>query len=230
MTSAPTLRHPPSPSPFLVKDCALIALATGRSASQLEDLRDELLEVELSSIYHHFWGGLLQARFDEREYNNDFASWVRHALHDTVLAERLAVLDPGRHHDIEELRWEIIERIEARLDEAGQLAWARASFPFELVSSRIVVFETDRRLREPDELARTMNALSTSSIFYHFIDARRRTPTGRDDFSDWLSVYGERYSMLQRDLASLDPYFGTLFELRAQLATVFFRYFPGARS
>lgn len=93
------------PAPFLVKDCALIALATGQSASQLEDLRDELATVDVSSIYHHFWGGLLEARFDEREYNNDFAAWARHGLHDAVLAERLAVLDPGRYHDIEELRW-----------------------------------------------------------------------------------------------------------------------------
>jgi hypothetical protein len=214
------------PSPFLVKDCALIALATGQSASQLEDLRDELATVEVSSIYHHFWGGLLQARFDEREYNNDFASWARHGLHDAVLAERLAVLDPGRYHDIEELRWELIERVEARLDEASHLAWARSSNPFEFVSSRIVVFETDWRLREPEELARRMNELSTSSIFYHFIDARRRTPTGRDDFSDWLGAFGEHHSSVQRDLASLDPYFGTLFELRNQLSSVFSRYFP----
>ena len=167
------------PAPFLVKDCALIALATGQSASQLEDLRDELATVDVSSIYHHFWGGLLEARFDEREYNNDFAAWARHGLHDAVLAERLAVLDPGRYHDIEELRWALIERVEARLDEASHLAWARSSTPFELVSSRIVVFETDYRLREPEELARRMHELSTSSIFYHFIDARRRTPPAR---------------------------------------------------
>jgi Family of unknown function (DUF5752) len=219
-----------STQPFVVKDCALIALATGQSASRLEELRDELIKVDLSSIYHHFWGGLLHARFDEREYNNDFASWVKHRLHDPVLAERLAVLDPGHYRDIDELRWEIVELVEARLEEASHLAWARASSPFEFVSSRIVVFETDRRLREPEELERVLLQLSTSSIFYHFIDARRRTPSGHDDFSDWLSAAGNRYASLQIELESLEPYFGSLFELRDELAAVFARHFRRATS
>jgi hypothetical protein len=228
VTTADT--RPLSPTPFLVKDCALIALATGRSAIRLEELRNEVMQVELSSIYHHFWGGLLDARFDAREYGNDFASWVRHDLHDATLSERLAVLDPSRFQDIEELRWQIIELIEARLDESEHLAWSRANNPFQFVSSRIVVFETGLRLSKPEELAHILIDLSTSSIFYHFVDARRRTRSGRDDFSDWLSGLGERYSRLQRELESLDPYFGTLFELRAELASVCSRHFQEVAS
>jgi hypothetical protein len=43
-------------------------------------------------------------------------------------------------------------------------------------------------LEKPAELATAMLNLTTSSIFYHFIDARRRTSDGRDDFSDWLTA------------------------------------------
>jgi len=46
------------------------------------------------SIYHHFWGRLLQSQFDEPEYNNDFAAWVYHGLHEKALAEHLSVIDP----------------------------------------------------------------------------------------------------------------------------------------
>ena len=59
-----------NPEPFFIKDCALVALATGKRARMLQEFRSELASIEASSIYHHYWGGLLQARFDEREYNN----------------------------------------------------------------------------------------------------------------------------------------------------------------
>ncbi len=61
--------------PFVLKDCALIAIGTGRKAHTLTELRDQIRDVTIESIYHHFWGGLLGARFEEREFNNDFAVW-----------------------------------------------------------------------------------------------------------------------------------------------------------
>jgi hypothetical protein len=57
-----------SSEPFLVKDCALIAIATGVRAHSLKELRDRLLTITSDSIYLHFWGDLLEPRFEEREY------------------------------------------------------------------------------------------------------------------------------------------------------------------
>ncbi len=219
---------PRAGAPFAIKDCALVALATGRKARLLQELRSELTAIDAACIYHHFWGGLLQPRFVEREYNNDFAAWVRHGIHDAVLAERLAALAPVHFPDLEALRREIIELIDARLDEVEHLLWIRASQQFEFIRSQIVVFDTQRQLRQPAELAGALSALSTSSIFYHFVDARRRTPDGGDDFSDWLGAFGDEFSLLRQQLASIDPFFGSLAELRAELAGVFGAYFQGA--
>ena len=72
--------------PFSVKDCALVTIATGKKAQNLKEMREHLLNIHLGSIYHHFWGGLLRPRFDDPEYNNDFAEWVRHALQDNIHA------------------------------------------------------------------------------------------------------------------------------------------------
>lgn len=206
---------------FCIKDCALVAVATGRKARLLQEFRHELGGIPISSLYHHFWGGLLQPRFEEREYNNDFAAWVRHGIHDSVLAERLAALDPTRYRDLEALRREIIEMVDARMDEVEHLTWARATQQFEFISSQIVIFDTRRRVEHPAELAETIGHLSTSSIFYHFIDARRRVEDGSDDFSEWLRSFGEQTEELCEQLAAVDPYFGSLSELRAQLARLF---------
>jgi hypothetical protein len=218
-----------SVSTFSIKDCALVALATGRKARLLQELRSELVDIDLASIYHHFWGGLLQPRFDEREYNNDFASWVRHSIHDAVLAERLSALSPTRFTDLDALRHEMIELIDTRLDEVEHLIWARATQQFEFVCSQIVVFDTGRRLHRPEDLPVILPQLPISSVFYHFIDARRRTPQGHDDFSDWLGGFGDAYTPLLDRVASLDPYFGALGELRQELTGLFTSWFEEAK-
>lgn len=212
-------------NPFTIKDCDLVALATGKKARLLQEFRNELADIEAACIYHHFWGGLLQARFEEREYNNDFASWVRHGLHDAVLAERLAALDPTDFPDIERLREAMLDLIDSRVDELESPYWMPATLQFEFIRSQIVVFDTELRLQHPRELAETIEHLSTGSIFYHFIDARRRTAQGHDDFSDWLTCFGEECSALCEELAGIDPYFGNLSELRQQLARLFRDHF-----
>ena len=213
------------PSIFAVKDCAIIAIATGKQDYTLSELRNDLQTVSPDSIYYHFWGSLLQPRFEEREFNNDFAGWARHSLHDNRLAERLAVIDPTDYKDLEELRRDLSDIIEEHLDNESSISWIRANRPFEFIRSQIVVFDTHRRLQEPAELAQLIPRLSPSSIFYHFIDARRRLANDGDDFRLWLSSYNGQYDGLCQDLSAVDPYFGNLSELRIQLTDIFNRYF-----
>lgn len=212
-----------------IKDCALIAIATGKRAQNLKELRDHLLAVPPSSIYTHFWGNLLQPRFEEQEYNNDFAAWVRHGLHDKVLAERLAVVDPTRFPDMEALRQKLAELIDDRLDEAETMTWAGSDPQFEFIRSQVVVFRTSGILTRPEQLAEVMEHLSVGSVFYHFIDARRRREDCRDDFRAWLTEFGERCDGLCDLLGRVDPYFAPLVDLRSRLVDVVKGHFESAR-
>ncbi len=224
-------REDPAPvaqGEFAIKDCALIAIATGRRAASIRELREVLAGIDPGSIYYHFWGGLIQPRFEEREYNNDFAGFVRHGLHDPVLAERMAMVDPTGSAGLEDLRQELLDLIDERLDEAGYLPWVRSVQPFEFIRSQIVVFDTRRRLGHPRELAEVVPGLSVNCVFYHFIDARRRLAGRGDDFRAWLDGYGEAYGDLSARLAEVDPYFVSLSDLRAQLGALFRDYFAGA--
>jgi len=190
-------------------------------AQSLKDLRDQLLAIHPGSIYYHFWGGLLHTRFEEREDNNDFAAWARHWLHDKVLAERISVIDAAAYANLEDLRLELVEIIEQRLDEQEILAWVPADQQFEFIRSQAAVFRTDRRFHAPADLAAFIGDLSSGSVFYHFIDARRRNENRRDDFRNWLDQFDSRYVRLQDCLASVDPYFTSLAELRSLLAAAF---------
>ena len=209
--------------PFAVKDCALVTIATGKKAQNLKELRDHLLTIHLGSIYHHFWGRLLSPRFNEPEYNNDFAEWVHHALQDDILAEQLSVINPDPFENLESLRQELLEVIEQRLDEIETVNWAKPDMQFHFVRSQMVVFDTRSKIEQPEELVEAVPKMSVGSIFYHVIDARRRSPEIMDDFRTWLKSWGD--DDLCSQLAEVDPYFGSLVELRQQLADLFAKYY-----
>lgn len=96
-----------------------------------------------------------------------------------------------------------------------------ASNRFYFVRFQIVVFDTDRRVTTVDEMAEAIGHMSAGSIFYHFIDARRRTPLAKDDFSMWLmDIAVECQGLLER-ISLTDPYFTTLTELREDLQWAF---------
>lgn len=215
----------PNVSPFEIKDCALIALATGKRAQNLRELREHLNTISSDSIYYHFWGTLLRPRFDDPEYHNDFSIWAAHDLHDKILAERLAIIDPTEYRSLDELRYEIIEVIEERLDQVDYPIWAKSGAQFEFISSQIVIFNTNQTIAEPKEFVRVLPQMSVGSIFYHFIDSRRRTPDATDDFQNWLTNFGSKYDLLIQQIREIDPYFSPLTELRIELTEVFKNHF-----
>ncbi len=213
-------RQTNNPEPFVIKDCSLLTIGTGVTVQNLKEMRDSLVTVHPGSIYHHFWGALMRQRFDEPEYNNDFAGWIHHALGENVLAERLAVINPT-DFDLESLRQHLIDLIEQRMDEINWPGWAPPDKAFRFIRSQIIVFDTRRRISRPDEFADVIPHLSSGSIFYHFIDARRRNDLGQDDFRVWTAKFGESHEPVLNQLSLLDPYFNTLIELREKLAETF---------
>ena len=210
---------------FHVKDCSLVSISTGIKAYILTELLEHLREVEVGCLYFHFWARQLRPSFDHPEFHNDFAAWAHRDLHDWILAERLNLIAPHEFQNLEELREELINVLEERIDESDDLPWRKAENPFYFVKSQIVVLDTGKRVAHPRDLKDIIPTLSQGSIFYHFIDARRRTPRRVDDFRAWLEAFSPQYADLAARLGAIDPYFLTLTEIREQLYAVFEAYF-----
>jgi hypothetical protein len=211
-----------------IMDCALIAIATGIKAQNLRELRDHIQTIHPGSLYHHFWGNLLNPRFDDPEFQNDFAVWTSRHMHEQRISEKLAMVDPSIHKNIEDLRKEVVEIIEERLYESDYIPWVKPGEEFHFIRSQVVVFDTGKIYNDPKDLVGVVPGMSLGSIFYHFIDSRRRTKDAKNDFSIWLSSFGDKYNGLIADLDNVDPYFTTLNELRQEINFILSDYFKVA--
>ncbi len=206
---------------FEVKDCNLSLIATGEIAESLLELKDLLYRVPAISLYYHFWGGRLRISFVHPEYHNDFARWAHLGLHDEILSERLTIIDPTEYPDYEELRKKVIDVVEERLEEVEYMLWSRKEYKFHFLRSIIIVYDMGITLSVPSDLKGVVPKMPFTSIFYHFIDARRRTPDGSDDFSIWLAGFGESFKDLVQKIKLIDPYFLSLSEIRQKLVELF---------
>lgn len=208
---------------FEVKDCALLARMSGLPpAFNLRELRERIAVCGENVLFHHYCETPLRATFDNPDYRNDFAVWSKLYLADRVLAERLGILDPYSFPSLGELRAATLEVIDERLGELTMIPWAHPGDEFFFMEATTVVFDTGIRIGHPRELAASIGAMTAGSVYFHFLEARRRPPLGRDDFTAWLleNDDSEKNRPYIEALARIDFYFHTLPHLRRELAEV----------
>jgi hypothetical protein len=210
-------------TPFEVKDCALLARMSGLPpAFNLRELRERIAACSENVLFHHFCETTLRATFDNPDYRNDFAVWSKLYLGDRVVAERLGILDPYAFSSLGGLRTATLEVIDERLGESTTIPWARPGDEFYFMEATTVVFDTGIRISHPRELAASIGEMTEGSVYFHFLEARRRPPFGNDDFSAWLheNDAGGKNIPYVEALARIDFYFHTLPHLRKELARV----------
>ena len=205
-------------SGFAVKDCAIIPRMGGvEAALTLRELRERMGTCTIECLYYHFCETLITPTFDYPEFRNDFAIWAAYTLRDRVLAERLAIINPYAFDDLEHLRYRVIEIIDERLSELHYIPSVHAGEEFIFMRAVTVVFDTGMKMHKPGDIVRCLPDMSLSSIYYHFIEARRRTPDRIDDFSFWMQFLDPKPDDLIETLQGVDFYFLSLAELKKVL-------------
>jgi len=207
--------------PFEIKDCALLSrMSILPAAVNLRELRDRIASCSHDVLYHHFCETTLVPSFDYPDYRNDFAVWVKRPLGDDILAERLGMIDPYSFSSFEDLRAVTLEIIDERLSEVPMVPWAKRGHEFYFMEATTVVFDTGKRIDDPDQLIFAIKSMTKGSIYFHFLEARRRTLNAVDDFSVWLMDWGDGWQHYVRVLSTIDFAFNTLTELRDELVRV----------
>ncbi len=203
---------------FGVKDCAIIRRMGGvDSAINLRELRERISSCPIECLYYHFCETHITPTFDDPEFRNDFALWAAHTLRDRVLAERLGIINPYSYTDLEALREKVLEIVDERLSELHHIPSVPIGEEFMFMRAVTVVFETGQKLYKPEDLVDSLPLMSTSSIYYHFIEARRRLADRVDDFTFWMKFQDRKNEKIIDALADVDFYFFGLSDLKRVL-------------
>lgn len=202
---------------FIIQDCALLTKTSGVSAAiNLRELRERVASCSQNVLYHHFCETPLVPAFDNPDSRNDFAVWAMLQLGDRILAERLGIINPYIYLDLEQLREQVLEILDERLSEVTFIPSCAQGGEFFFTESVTVVFDTGMRITAPEELPEAIGKMTSSSIYFHFLEARRRDPIGQDDFSAWLAGFPGQEAW-DAALRGVDFAFYTMSELRGAL-------------
>ncbi|MBU1647796.1 MAG: hypothetical protein KKF37_00390 [Proteobacteria bacterium] len=202
---------------FIIQDCTLLSRTSNvPPAINLRELRDRIATCRQDVLYHHFCETPLVPCFDNPDYRNDFAVWALLQVGDRVLAERLGIINPYLYTDLEKLREQVLEILDERLSEVHFVPSCLHGSEFFFSEAVTVVFDTGLRVTSPPELPEAIGRMTNGSIYYHFLESRRREPVGVDDFSAWLACFPGHEDWCQ-SLQSVDFSFFTLSELRDEL-------------
>ena len=216
---------------FRVKDCTLITRMAGiKEALNLRELEERLHICPDECLFHHFCETVIRPTFDYPDFPNDFALWANSQLRDKVLAERLAILDPYKSKSFDELRQQVLDIVEERLSEINYIPWAPKGNAFQFLQAATTVFDTGIVLNTPNDFYEQLPRISHGSIYYHFVEARRRTEGGIDDFTAWLIEFGDDVKPLIKGMSEIDFYFLSMTDLQKTLVHAARQFFRSVKS
>lgn len=89
--------------PFHFKRSRILEVPIGLEARTLQEFRDIVTDIDVSSIYYH----MFEAHFRLRRAENDFSAWLRTSLRLTNLADRIRAINPYQG-SLERLRSKLI--------------------------------------------------------------------------------------------------------------------------
>lgn len=206
------------PEPFKFYECTALVRMTGRRASDAIELLEILEQVSPESIFHHMHQYFLKPHVVSPEYPNDLAEWVADALEEKSLAERLANLNPFEFTNIEGVRGELVRVIQEFLKEYPPPRPVLPGKEFFFNEGVTLVTPTGLEASSLKEFLKVIKLVDSSSIYFHFYEARLRVGKEKDDFSRYFDECLDECSGLAQRISSLDPYMYSTEVLREKIA------------
>lgn len=204
---------------FKFHECVALTRLTGRKASDILELLEIIKNVSPDSIFHHMHQYFLKPHVIPPEFPNDFAVWVSEALGERGLAEGLANLNPYGFSNIEDVRAGLVRIITEYLNNFPAPRPVLPGEEFFFNEGVTFIIPTGLEALHRHDMVRLLKEVDSSSIYFHFYEARMRLGKQGDDFSQFLEQCLDCHGLANR-IKALDPYMYTTEVLRNKLIDI----------
>jgi hypothetical protein len=202
--------------PFYFNSQTHMAELTGLKAKNLRELVDNVKKVPDSVIYYHTHHFLEEHQYLIPELSNDFSRWVKEALDNDALSEKLANLNIFELKDLTTFRDKLVNIIEDYMAQDHYQREAVDGREFYFMKSVSVILPTSYIAHDLREFTEAVRQVSPASIYFHFFESRLRMGQESNDFAIWLEKSMEEPDLSQ-EVQGIDPYAYTLEGLRSSL-------------
>ncbi len=205
--------------PFYFNTRVHMAELTGLKAANLREMADILKRSPESVIYYHTHHFLEDHQYLIPELSNDFAIWVKDALDNEVLAEKLANVNIFEFTSLTALRDRFVSIMEDSIANGPVYREVVPGREFYFLKSISVILPTSYAAHDLREFVEDLRKISPGSLYFHVFESRLRLGRGLNDFSIWLDTDVDE-AALSHEIAAIDPYNFTLEGLRSVLIQV----------
>jgi small-conductance mechanosensitive channel len=202
--------------PFYFHTQTHMAELTGLKAKNLPEMIDILKKAPDSVIYYHTHHFPEEHQYLVPELSNDFSRWVRYALDNDALAERLANLNIFEYKNLDTYRDKLVATIENHAAQDHYQREAIKGREFYFLKSVSVILPTSYMARDLREFVEALRRVNAGSLYFHVFESRLRLRQETNDFSVWLGKSMDEADLSQ-EIAKIDPYTYTLEGLRSSL-------------
>jgi small-conductance mechanosensitive channel len=205
--------------PFRFNTHVHLAELTGLRAKNVAELLNTLKTAPDSVIYYHTHHALEENQYFHPELSNDFSNWVKNALDNDVLAEKLANLSTYEFSSLLTFRDKVVDTIQNYISNKPNQREAPDGTEFYFMKSVSVILPTNYAAHDLREFVEALRRISPGSLYFHIFESRLRLGNQLNDFSVWLRKDLDEED-LSREIARIDPHTYTLEGLRSLLIQI----------
>jgi hypothetical protein len=200
--------------PFQFVTASYLIRVCRERARTIGELLQSVASCSSASIFYHTFQSLEAHHYST--FSSDFAQWAMSACNDAMLAERLVGVDVRNYVSIEDLRKELVRRLEEHVKERPGSGSRPAFEAFYFCESVEKTVSRDEQATTLGELMEGIERISVQTLHHHFINSRLRLKLQTNDFSHWVRVNLE-LPQLADALNRIDIYTNTLEKIRMEV-------------
>jgi hypothetical protein len=137
-------------------------------------------------------------------------------VHDQVLAERLAVINPFESASLEDLREELMSAVHDHLQRLSTIPRVEFGEAFHFQQSHIVEVPLGPAATTLLEFRAGLAEVDASAIYFHMVEARARLGRRSGDFAEWIRDVLGMPGLAER-IERIDAYMTSLERVRARV-------------